>query len=265
MCHRATEMRTDARVVCALAAIASAACASAPSAGRVGEARASRSAVESMEADDRRAIAALLDSATDAARRRDAAALRRMLTPGFAFVHSTGRVDDVGAFVAFVGAVRQDSMRTLGDARWQRSGDAAVVVSEEATYVARRGWTAFRASDVVVRDGSGWRWMLHHSTALPGMPGVAVTLPDSALDALVGEFATASGAVRTVKRDGDHLTITAANGAPLVYRALSPTTFHAERGDAYAVFVRSGGGRVEWLEILQPTGYERLRRVESSP
>lgn len=244
----------------AVAAIVLAACAGAGSPPRA----AVGPSGDAVRAADRRAIAALLDSATAAARTKDSAALRRMLAPGFAFVHSTGRVDDAAAFVAFVGAVRQDSMRTLGDARWRRSGDVVAIVSDEATYVARRGWTAFRASDVVVRDGASWRWMLHQSTALPGMPGVAITLPDSAVDAFVGEFATSAGAARTVKHEGDHLTITAANGAELSYRALSPTTFHAERGDAYAVFVREAGGRVEWLEILQPTGFERLRRVEAS-
>ena len=73
------------------------------------------------------------------------------------------------------------------------------------------------------------------------------------------------GHVRKVIREGDALTITAANGSQILYRAMTPTTFHAERGDAYAVFGRDILGAIAFLEILQPTSVDRLTRRRSPP
>ena len=53
------------------------------------------------------AIVAFVDSTLALARRRDTASLRALTDSSFVFVHSTGRVDDLAAFLAFAVQGRQ--------------------------------------------------------------------------------------------------------------------------------------------------------------
>lgn len=223
----------------------------------------------------RHEVLSLLDSVVAAGRRGDTSRVRQLVSPDFRFIHSTGRVDTIPDFLRFLSTVRQDSTRDLGVVVYAPTDAAVLVVGHDATWVAPRGWAEFQSTDVVVRSatdangraarGGTWRWSLHQSTGLPTGPSAWVALPDSLLNQYVGVYSNPAGFMRQVKRASDRLTITAVGGSDIPYRALTPSSFHAERGDAYAVFVRDERGRIAYLEILQPSGAERFTRRRPVP
>ena len=175
-------------------------------------------------------------------------------------MHSTGRVDDLTAFLAFAVQGRQDSARVLSAARVREFGPVAYVLTHTALWTPGRGWTAFRATDVVVRSSAGsLRWAGHQSTSLPPTPAF-VPLDGALAAALRGRYVNASGVVRHVEASSDRLLVRTGDGAPVAYGALSATTFHPERGDAFLVFFRNAGGQVQYLELLQRGGVERYTR-----
>ena len=83
---------------------------------------------------------------------RIAVCFRRLVTPEFVFVHSTGSVDSIARFLAFIAQVHQDSVRDLSPPEYREYGDAVLAISHQATWVPRRGWSSFRGIDLVVRS-----------------------------------------------------------------------------------------------------------------
>lgn len=213
-----------------------------------------------------RAIAALLDSVVAVARRRDTAAFTRLVAPEFFFIHSSGHVDDVPAFLRFVAQTPVDSARVLSPPEYRVYGAAAdvvLVLTHSANRVPGRGWNAYRATDLVVRDPAspaGWRWLAHQSTRLPSQ-GNYVQLPGAVLDAYTGQYGAAGApGRRTVTREGERLLLSSTAGRRLAFRALTESTFGLENGQMYLVFGRDASGRVSHLEILQREQAERLSR-----
>jgi hypothetical protein len=209
------------------------------------------------------AVIAFLDSTLALAQHHDTASLHRLADSGFAFVHSTGSVDDLPAFLTFASQGRQDSTRGLSPPRVRDFGAIAYVLTHTATWVPGRGWTAFRATDVVVRTPAGLRWAGHQSTALPATP-VFIPLDQTLAAAVSGHYVSAQGVVRHVTSASDRLLVRTGDGPPVAYRALSATTFRAERGDAFLVFFRDAAVRVQYLEVLARAGAERYDRQGGS-
>lgn len=207
-----------------------------------------------------REVGALLDSVVAVGRRQDTAAFRRLATSDFVFVHSTGRVNDVLGYLAFM-AQAPDSIRALDPPQYRDYGDVVYVLTHSATFVRGRGWTEFRATDLVRREGGRWRWAAHQSTALPGTPAF-VRVSGDVLDAYAGRYASAAGEVRTVTRDGDRLLVTGASGRPTGYRPLTESAFHIEAGVAFIVFGRDAAGRVDRFELLQQEAATRFVRLD---
>jgi hypothetical protein len=202
---------------------------------------------------------AFVDSTVALSRRRDTASLRRILDPEFAFVHSTGKVDDAAAFLAFVLGMQQDSARSIEPPRTRELGEVAFVLSHTATLVPGRGWTEFQGSDLLRRTAQGWRWLAHQSTALPGSPSFAA-LDTAAARAYAGRYVSAAGVERVVSFEGDRLLVRTNGRAPVAYGPLTATTFHAVRAESYLVFLRDERGAVRWLEVLARGGAERFAR-----
>jgi hypothetical protein len=162
-------------------------------------------------------VAALLDSVVAVGRRQDTAAFRRLAAPDFVFVHSTGRVNDLLGFLDFMRQGGPERVVDLRPPQYRDLGDVVVVTTHQATEVPGRGRNAFRAVDVVRRDGGAWRWVLHQSTRLPNVPAF-VALPDSALDAYAGRYGPLA-----VTRDGARLLVTNASSPsarPAAFRPL---------------------------------------------
>lgn len=167
---------------------------------------------------DAAAVAALLDSVRAVASRQDAAAFSRLAAPEFVFIHSSGHVDDVPAFLAFAAQTRPEGERALSPPEYRAYGasrDVVLVLTHSANRVPGRGWNAYRATDLVVRDAAsplGWRWVAHQSTRLPG-EGSYIQLPGEVLDAYAGQYGTAGEAGRrTVTRDGERLLLSSSAG-----------------------------------------------------
>jgi hypothetical protein len=204
-------------------------------------------------------VIAFLDRAVALAQRHDTVALRRLTDSGFVFVHSTGRVDDRTAFLTFAMQRSPDSVRVLGTPQVRHLGSVAYVLTHTATWVSARGWSAFRATDVVMRTPAGLRWIGHQSTALPPTPTFRPL--DSVLAAaLSGRYESGHGVVRHVAAARDRLLVRTGDGSPVAYGALSATTFHAERANVFLVFFRDSVGRVSHMELLQGASAERFER-----
>lgn len=215
---------------------------------------------------DSRAVAALLDSVVAVARRQDTSAFAQLVAPEFFFIHSSGHVDDVPAFLRFIAQTPVDSARVLSPPEYRvhgAAGDVVLVLTHSANMVPGRGWNAYRATDLVVRDPAspaGWRWLAHQSTRLPSQ-GTYIQVPDAVLDAYVGQYGAAGApGRRTVTREGERLLLSSTAGRRLAFRALTESTFGLENGQMYLVFVRDASGRVSHLDILQREQAERLPR-----
>lgn len=208
------------------------------------------------------AVSAFLESTVALAQRRDTAALRQLAAERFVFVHSSGRVQSLDEFLAFVVRGRQDSIRVLSPPEVRDAGSAAYVLTHTASWVPGRGWTAFRATDVVVRTPAGLRWLGHQSTALPTSPEFAPIAPGIA-EAITGRYVSAAGVVREVTVAGDRLLVRTGGAPPVRYGALTETTFHAEGGDAFIVFQREGRGHAHALEVLQDARVEHFERRDA--
>lgn len=215
-----------------------------------------------VRADSSGAAAAFVDSTVTLAQRRDTAALRRLADPRFTFVHSTGRVQDLAAFLAFVAQGRQDSIRVLSPPDVRDAGPAAYAITHTASWAPGRGWTAFRSTDVVVRGAEGLRWLGHQSAALPAAPTFVPIVPEIAATA-GGRYVSAAGTVRELTVSGDRLLVRVDGAPPIRYGALTATTFHAEGGDAFLVLVRDAAGHLRWLDVLQGARAERYERRDA--
>lgn len=218
---------------------------------------------------DARAVAALLDSVRVVARRQDSATFSRLVAPEFVFIHSSGHVDDVPAFLVFAARTVPAGERVLSPAEYRTygaAGDVVLVLTHTANQVPGRGWNAYRATDLVLRDPAsplGWRWVAHQSTRLPS-EGSYIQLPSEVLDAYVGQYGTAGEAgSRTVTRDGQRLLLSSPSGQPLAFRALTESTFGLENGQMYLVFGRDATGSVSFVDILQREQAVRLVRLPS--
>ena len=229
----------------------------APVAGRA-QAAAQAAGISTADA----AARAFLDSTVALAQRRDTAALRRLADPRFVFVHSTGRVQDLAAFLAFAAQGRQDSVHTLSPPEIRDADAVAYALTHTATWVPGRGWTAFRATDVVLRTPAGLRWLGHQSTALPTAPAF-VPLAPAIASSVAGRYVNRHGVARVVSAARDRLLVRTGDAPPVAYGALTAATFHAERGDAFLVFLRDESGRVRYLEVLQRAGAERYERQDA--
>lgn len=217
---------------------------------------------------DATAVAALLDSVRVAAR-QDSVMFRRLAAPEFIFIHSSGRVDDVLAFLEFAARIRPDGERVLSPPEYRvygSAGDVILVLTHTAIQVPGRGWNAYRATDLVQRDPTsplGWRWVAHQSTRLPS-EGNYIQLPGAVLDAYVGRYrAPGEVGARTVGRDGERLLLSSPSGRPLAFRALTESTFGLENGQMYLVFVRDATGNVSHLDVLQLEQAVRWARLPS--
>ena len=215
------------------------------------------------------AVAALLDSVRTVAARRDSATFARLVVPGFVFIHSSGHADDVPEFLRFAAGVSFDNERVLSPPEYRVYGsarDVVLVLTHTANLQPGRGWNAYRATDLVLRDPAsplGWRWVAHQSTRLPS-EGSYIELPGEVLDAYAGQYGAAGDfGNRTVTRDGQRLLLSSPSGRPLAFRALTESTFGLENGQMYLVFGRDATGKVAFVDILQREQASRLVRAPS--
>jgi hypothetical protein len=138
----------------------------------------------------------------------DRAALERLLTTGFTFVHSTGGVDDKQTYIDnIVTSARQGRGTDI------ERLDERIEVYENRTAVAtvrgivRRGGmeTPLRSTHVYVKLDGRWQWAGGQSTRLPMRPAAGATLSAELRKAYTGSYAVSPGRVLTIREDGEVL------------------------------------------------------------
>lgn len=226
------------------------------------------SAAQSASAQQTSADSALIEhlanvrrSAQLAAVAKDSAAFARFVTPDFAFVHSTGGVDDAAKYIAFASRVVADSSWLVRPNHFVISSDMVVRTGTSANRVPGRGVDTYHGVDVFVRRGGAWRWAFHQTTRVPRTP-TAATVSPAVLEAYTGRYSAADGGAMgfVVTREADALVATSSTGQRTVLRPYTEASFFVEGLPATAVFVRDSSGRVAFMEMHRREAVARFIR-----
>lgn len=210
---------------------------------------ASPAATESVKED----IRALFRELSDAAVRRDQAALERLHAPEFLFVHGLGYLETVQE--------RVDEAMTLGNGRalaapsfeapneFHVFGDVAVLRVR-----GNRGPGRPTLGTTIYAKRNG-RWQIvqvQTTELLPERQGIS--LSTAALDAFVGRYDFGAGGVTAITREGDVLVV---RHPAFPARRLTPTEpsmFFDKTGGEWT-FIRDGAGNVTHA-LLRARGQE---------
>ena len=143
-----------------------------------------------------------------ATKSQDRAAFQRLVTPDFAFVHSTGNVDDAIKFLEF-------RERVIPEKSWEEEppvyrvfADIVVRTGFGGNRVPGRGDDLYRGVDVYVLQGGQWRWAFHQTTRVPRKPQT-VSVKDALLSEYVGRYVSDEGTQYVVSKEGDGLVLEA--------------------------------------------------------
>ena len=206
-------------------------------------------------------LAIVRRSAQLAAIAKDSAGFARYVTPDFAFVHSTGGVDDAAKYLAYASRVAIDSSWLVRPNHYVISNDVVVRTGTSANRVSGRGVDTYHGVDVFVRRDGSWRWAFHQTTRVPRTP-TGVVVSAEALDAYAGRYSAADGGTMAyvVAREGDVLQATTTSGQRSVLRPYTDASFFVEGLPATVVFVRDSSGRVAFMEMHRREAVARFVR-----
>ena len=106
---------------------------------------------------------------------RDAAAVDRLMAPGYVYVAPTGQVLDRATILGVVKSPGYQPSGSRSEVSIIRVGaDAAVVISRwqgRVSYQGRLFEEDHRCTSVFVRDDHGWRVAVEHASAIAATPG----------------------------------------------------------------------------------------------
>ena len=192
---------------------------------------------------------------------QDRAALQRLVTPDFAFVHSTGNVDDAKAFMEF-------RERIVPERSWEEqppaylvSADTVVRTGFGGNRVPGRGDDLYRGVDVYVRQGGQWRWAFHQTTRVPRKPQF-VSVADALLSEYAGRYVSDEGAQYVVSKESGGLVLEGQQGRTS-YKPQSESTFNAHPLPVNIVFLRDASGRVTRMEMHRRESVTVFKRSAS--
>jgi uncharacterized protein DUF3471/uncharacterized protein DUF4440 len=207
-------------------------------------------------------LATVRRSAQLAAAAGDSAGFSRYVTSDFAFVHSTGGVDDAAKYIAFASRAVADSSWLVRPNHFVISSDVVVRTGTSANRIPGRGVDTYHGVDVFVLHDGSWRWAFHQTTRVPRTP-TAVAVSPAALDAYAGRYSAAGGGSTgfVVTREGDGLLATSTTGQRSVLRPYTETSFFVEGLPATVVFVRDTSGRVAVMEMHRREAVARFVRA----
>jgi len=215
------------------------------------------------QSDSREAVIRQIDelrrSILAAMKSQDRAAFQRLVTPDFAFVHSTGNIDDAKKFLEF-------RERVVPEKSWEEEppvyrvfADTVVRTGFGGNRVPGRGDDLYRGIDVYVRQGGQWRWAFHQTTRVPRKPQI-VSVKDALLSEYVSRYMSDEGTQYVVSKEGGGLVLEGQRGRTL-YQPQSESTFNAYPLPVNIVFLRDASGRVTRMEMHRRESVMVFKRV----
>ncbi|MGH9768172.1 MAG: DUF4440 domain-containing protein [Blastocatellia bacterium] len=206
----------------------------------------------------------------EAHKRRDRAALERMIADDFIFIHSTGNWETRQEYIENAAAGALNSQRP--GLEFEGVDEPIRVYEGHTAMVSGRGVVRDRSRntenhgrgvDVFAKIAGRWRWVLHQSTRLAPRPkGAAV---DSRIyEAYVGQYEISAGRTFTVLKEGDGLRAQTTGRAPGELIPKSETEFiwfNPELnvpGVAEVTFIKDEAGKVTHA-VFRRDGQEMWR------
>ena len=219
-------------------------------------------------------IRAFKQELIDAHKRRDRAALERMIADGFIFIHSTGNWETRQEYIENAAAGALTSQGT--DLEFEgldlelRSYEGHTAMVSSRGIIRDRSQNTenrLRGVDVYAKIDGRWRWVLHQSTRLASRPKGA-TIDPRILESCVGQYEIGAGRTFTVRKEGDGLkaqTTGRATGELIPKSETEFTWFNPEinlPGVAEVSFLKDASGRVTQA-VFRRDGQEvwRARKV----
>jgi hypothetical protein len=193
----------------------------------------------------------------EAASKRDRAALERLFADGYVWVQGNGRVTTKAKHIEnILGNTSQFSMPTLSFEQMTGYGDMAILRETEM----RSG--LFATTVFAKRDG---RWQFVHAQGTLRPPEhKAVEVDPKSLDAFVGSYEFAPGAVATATKEGDVLMWKGGRRPKVRLMPLSDTRFFVEESGVQMTFRKGDKGQVTGVTIRIGTCQDsEAKRIES--
>lgn len=178
---------------------------------------------------------------------KDRAAFQRLVTTDFAFVHSTGDVDDAETYLQFRERVVPDQSWEEEPPAYRIFADVVVRTRYGGNRVPGRGEDLYRGVDVYARENGQWRWAFHQTTRVPRKPSI-VPVADDLLSEYTGRYVSVEGVAYRVSKEGGGLVLEGQHGKTS-FKPQSESTFNASPLPVNVVFLRDTSGKVTLMEV----------------
>lgn len=187
---------------------------------------------------------------TETLKRKDRAALERMLADGFFFVHSTGGLETRKQYLdrAAAGALasQRSEFNTLEE-QWHVYDGRTALRMARGSAQTPSGELILRSINVYVKVDGRWQWASSQSTRLPSRPKAAA-IDRGLYSGYAGRYEVSPERVLTVSQEGETLRalFTGFQPAELIPRSETEFAwFNPEvNTDAQLLFVKDESGRV---------------------
>jgi len=196
-------------------------------------------------------VRALREELSGALRRRDRAALERLIAVGFTFIHANGVIENRNQYIDAGAAGTQTGQRAGSESFW----DDQLRIYEEhtAVWTRRSGWRLNDGTELHLRStnlytiiGGRWQLVFAQSVELPARPK-ANAIDPSVYSGYVGQYEISPGRTFTVTYEGGVLkgmTTGRAAGELIPKPETEFIWFNADvKVDAQAIFIKAGNGQ----------------------
>ena len=196
----------------------------------------------------------LIRAYNEAGGKRDRIALERLFADEYVWVQANGSTLDKAKHIDGIVASEAPFSVPVSDF------EDLLVYGDVAIHRGR--FPGGVTNTVYARKDGRWQFVQAQSTRLPPERS-AVAIDSKALDALLGRYELAPGALATVTRDGEALLWQGGRRPKVRLRPLSPTRFFAEDTDLEMTFAQDDKGRVTHVNLRQGACLDSvLKRVE---
>ncbi|MGN6182463.1 MAG: DUF4440 domain-containing protein [Thermoanaerobaculia bacterium] len=205
-------------------------------------------------ASDEDDVRAARNAIVDAAKAKDRAALEKWLADDFTFVHGRGNLLDRAQYLAETTGKSASPIIDSKDEKLTIYGGHTAILVSRANMRTAETETNVRATQVFVKKGDRWQWVMGQSTLLPVRPRAA-SIDAKLLDVYAGSYRVKAGRIVSVYRKDDGLFVEIAGRKPgeLIPRNdVEFVWFNPDANvDATFTFVRDENGRAKELVFKQ--------------
>lgn len=186
---------------------------------------------------------------SDASAIGDAAVLARYLDDHVVFMNETGEIATKKDIVDSATPSPKGQSNTLQQTDFKLAMHGTVAVTSFTDVLTQQFHgqilhARFLSTEVWLKEGKDWRMISSQTMTQPEDPP-AVALPDALLDDYVGTYQAGTDFVYKIARDGDGLTATVGDAAPVAIKAeLKDVLFTPGQGDRRKIFKRDASGKV---------------------